>query len=86
MKRLNNNKTTVLIIKFNIISIEKNKISDIIVYRFIIFRKENVIMEKNVTKTKTKRNKGQLVVKVMASLMAVLMIFSVAISLIYYFI
>ena len=86
MKRLNNNKTTVLIIKFNIISIEKNKISDIIVYRFIIFRKENVIMEKNVTKTKTKRNKGQLVVKVMASLMAILMIFSVSISLIYYFI
>lgn len=43
-------------------------------------------MEKNVTKTKTKRNKGQLVIKVMASLMAVLMIFSVAISLIYYFI
>ncbi len=43
-------------------------------------------MEKDVTKTKTKRNKGQLVVKVMASLMAVLMIFSVAISLIYYFI
>ena len=75
-----------MIIKFNIISIEKNKISDIIVYRFIIFRKENVIMEKNVTKTKTKRNKGQLVVKVMASLMAILMIFSVAISLIYYFI
>ena len=75
-----------MIIKFNIISIEKNKISDIIVYRFIIFRKENVIMEKNVTKTKTKRNKGQLVVKVMATLMAILMIFSVAISLIYYFI
>ena len=43
-------------------------------------------MEKNVTKTKTKKNKGQLVVKVMASFMAILMIFSVAISLIYYFI
>ncbi len=43
-------------------------------------------MEKNVTKTKTKRNKGELAVKVMASLMAILMIFSVAISLIYYFI
>lgn len=43
-------------------------------------------MEKNVAKTKTKRNKGQLVVKVMASLMALLMIFSVGVSLIYYFI
>lgn len=40
-------------------------------------------MEKNVAKTKTKRNKGQFVIKVMASLMAILMIFSVAISLIY---
>ena len=35
------------------------------------------------TKTKTKKNKGQLVVKILAILMAGLMIFSVAISLIY---
>lgn len=40
-------------------------------------------MEDKVEKTKIKRNKGQLAVKIMASLMAILMIFSVAISLIY---
>ena len=42
-----------------------------------------LIMDNNVEKTKIKRNKGQLVVKIMAIIMAILMIFSVAISLIY---
>lgn len=40
-------------------------------------------MDNKVDNKKTKRNKGQLVIKIMASLMAVLMIFSVAISLIF---
>lgn len=40
-------------------------------------------MSENTEKTKTKRNKGQLAVKIMASVMAILMVGSVAISLIY---
>lgn len=34
-------------------------------------------------KTKIRRNKGELVVKIMASLMAILMVFSVGVALIY---
>lgn len=37
-------------------------------------------------KTKIRRNKGELVVKIMASLMAILMVFSVGVSLVYYII
>ena len=37
-------------------------------------------------KTKIRRNKGELAVKIMASLMAILMIFSVGVSLVYYII
>ena len=37
-------------------------------------------------KTKIRRNKGKLAVKIMAALMAILMVFSVGVSLIYYFI
>ena len=40
--------------------------------------------EKN--KNKNKRNKGELAVKIMAGFMAILMLFSVGVSLIYYFI
>ena len=40
-------------------------------------------MENKTEKTRAKRNKGQLAVRIMASIMAILMLFSVAISLIY---
>lgn len=41
-------------------------------------------MKNNEEKTKIKRNKGEFAVKIMAGLMAMLMIFSVGVSLIYY--
>ena len=40
-------------------------------------------MKNKTEKTRAKRNKGQLAVRIMAILMAILMLFSVAISLIY---
>ena len=41
-------------------------------------------MENKSEKTKIKKNKGQLAVRIMASFMAIIMIFSVGISLVYY--
>ncbi len=43
-------------------------------------------MKNKEEKIKNKRNKGELAVKIMAGFMAILMLFSVAVSLIYYFI
>lgn len=43
-------------------------------------------MKNKEEKNKNKRNKGELAVKIMAGFMAILMLFSVGVSLIYYFI